>query len=124
MSPRSREFMDQAADRLGAATLALEGGFFPTALSTAYYAMLYAARAALSEEDRYARTHKGTWDLFQNTFVDAGRFDQSLLSAARRKQEPRERADYDARRFSREEAAETVELAERFLAGVTELIGE
>jgi hypothetical protein len=28
-------------------------------------AMLYAARAALSEGDEHARTHRGTWNLFR-----------------------------------------------------------
>ncbi|MBW8060794.1 MAG: HEPN domain-containing protein, partial [Solirubrobacterales bacterium] len=35
-------------------------GFLAGAVSIAYYAMLYAARAALSEDDEHARTHGGT----------------------------------------------------------------
>ena len=33
-------------------------------VSEAYYAMLYAARAALSEEDDYPKTHRGVWGQF------------------------------------------------------------
>jgi uncharacterized protein (UPF0332 family) len=51
-------------------------------VSAAYYAMLYAARAALSEQDRYAKTHSGTWTLFRETFVRDGRFDPALARAA------------------------------------------
>jgi uncharacterized protein (UPF0332 family) len=124
MSPRSREFMDQAHEALASARLVCEHGFFARAVSNGYYAMLYAARAALSEEDRYAKTHSGTWNLFRETFVEPGRFDAQLLAAASAQQKPREDADYEAERFSREQAAEAVELAERFIAAVTELIGD
>ncbi len=49
MSPRSAEFLQAAERRL---TLARTAGQDPAgALSAAYYAMLYAARAALSEQD-------------------------------------------------------------------------
>src|SRR3954451_16725309 len=47
----------------------LAGGHAATAVSTAYYAMLYAARAALSERDRHARSHAGTWGLFREEFA-------------------------------------------------------
>ncbi len=36
--------------------------------------MLYAARAALSEEDLYAKTHSGSWTLFNDAFVRTSRF--------------------------------------------------
>ena len=58
--------------------------------------MLYAARAALSESDRSAKTHRGVWNLFQQSYVDAGRFDQELLREARASQRAREATDYDA----------------------------
>jgi len=44
--------MAMARDRLEAAGASLEAGFPSAAVSLAYSAMLYAARAALSEEDR------------------------------------------------------------------------
>ena len=48
MSPRSVEFMDQARDRAATAREILASGHLEAAVSAAYYAMLYAARAALS----------------------------------------------------------------------------
>jgi len=116
--------MTQAHEAAETARLAVEAGFFTRAISNAYYAMLYAARAALSEEDRYAKTHSGTWNLFRETFVETGRFDRGLLSAARAQQRPREGADYDAEQFSREQAANALELAETFVAAVSGLIGD
>jgi uncharacterized protein (UPF0332 family) len=113
--------MAMARDRVRLARGALEGGFKEGAVSAAYYAMLYAARAALSEEDRNARTHGGTWLLFRETFVDVGRFDADLAAAARETQPLREGADYDARRISADEAERVCTLAERFVSAVDDL---
>jgi uncharacterized protein (UPF0332 family) len=122
MSPRSEEFMAEARQRLALATTAFEAGYVLGAVSAAYYAMLYAARAALSEEDRNAKTHRGTWDLFHEVFVRPGRFDSGLATAARRAQEHREGADYDARPVERGRAESILTTAERFLAAVDDLL--
>ena len=47
MSPRSKEFYDRARERLKGANKILEQGEYAIAVGAAYYAMLYAARAAL-----------------------------------------------------------------------------
>jgi uncharacterized protein (UPF0332 family) len=114
--------MAMARDRSRLARAALNGGFEEGAVSAAYYAMLYAARAALSEEDRNARTHSGTWQLFKETFVDAGRFASELAAAAQATQPLREGADYDARRISAEEAERVCALAARFVNAIGELV--
>lgn len=122
MSPRSDELWRSARDRLALAALALSGGHEEGAVSAAYYAMLYAARAALSETDRYAKSHSGTWHLFRETFVVPGRFDQGLLEAAQAVKPRREAADYDAEEIPTSEATAVVRLAERFVVGVGELL--
>jgi uncharacterized protein (UPF0332 family) len=115
--------MAMAHDRLGAARASLASGFPAAAVSSAYYAMLYAARAALSEEDRYAKTHSGTWGLFDETFVVTGRFDRDLFREGRATQPVREGADYDAAPVSTPESESIVGRAERFVAAVRELLG-
>lgn len=122
MSPRSDEFMREAGGRLHAAEAALVAGQGPSAVSAAYYAMLYAARAALSEEDRYAKTHGGTWNLFRRTLVASGRFDPELLEAAVRRQELRGAADYDARPVSVDQAAAVLADARAFVEAVGTLL--
>jgi uncharacterized protein (UPF0332 family) len=102
--------MAQAQEKLAAGRDLLSGRFPGQSVSLAYYAMLYAARAALSESDRPAKTHRGTWNLFQEAYVDSGRFDQELLRQARASQCAREATDYDAGQVS----SEQMELAERF----------
>ena len=112
-----------ARERLEAARRELRAGSDSSAVSLAYYAMLYAARAALSEEERNAKTHAGTWGLFRETFVTPGLFDASLFSEAHGVQQLREAADYEALIVAREEAERVVDLAGRLVAAVTALIG-
>lgn len=112
-----------AQERLRAARAALEADLPSSAASLAYYAVLNAARAALSEEERNAKTHAGTWQLFGETFVDSGRFDRELFAAARRAQRLREATDYDAHQVSVDEARTAADAAERFLGAVVALFG-
>jgi uncharacterized protein (UPF0332 family) len=122
MSPRSVEFRDAAGRRLSAARTALADD--PSAaLSAAYYAMLYAIRAALSERDVYAKTHAGAWHEFRRAYVESGQFDGELASAAHAVQAEREQADYDAWAAPAEEARRVIDVAETFLAAVDELLG-
>ena len=122
MSPRSEELMAGARDRLGAARAALAAGFDSNAASSAYYAMLYAARAALSEREKNAKTHAGTWTLFRETFVTTGRLDPALFSEAHGTQQLREAADYDALIVPTEEAQRIVALADRFVGAIAEML--
>jgi uncharacterized protein (UPF0332 family) len=114
--------MAAARARLEGAHGALAGGFRPLAVSAAYYAMLYAARAALSEQERYAKTHSGTWTLFRETFVRDGRFDPELARMADQTLELREAGDYDARAISPEEAATVLAHAEEFVQAVERML--
>lgn len=99
MSPRSAELLQRAREGVASAQTLVEAGHAATAVSTAYYAMLYAARAALSERDRNARSHSGTWDLFRQEFVLTGAFDPDLTRQAQRAQARREASDYAAETF-------------------------
>lgn len=122
MSPRSEEFMDAAGARLLQARSDLEHGFLAGAVNAAYYAMLYAARAALSEHDENAKTHRGTWHLFRERFVIAGGLETRFVEGAQRAQRLREAGDYDAREPSREDADSVLADAESFVKVVRALI--
>lgn len=121
MSPRSAEFLAAARKRLAAAAAALDDDP-STALSAAYHAMLYAARAALSERDVYAKTHRGSWHEFHRMFVATGEFDAELASAAHNVQPEREQADYDAWDAPVEEAQRVIELARTFVAAIEDML--
>jgi len=94
VSPRSEEFIGQARDRHDAAQEALAAGHPGVAVSVAYYSMLYAARATLSEDDENARTHRGTWNLFRIRYVTTEAFDAGLFTIAQHAQVAREAGDF------------------------------
>jgi len=114
--------MEQARERLADAQKILGLVHPAVALNTAYYAMLNAARAALSERGEHAKTHSGTWTLFSATFVAPGEFDQGLSILARRAKEAREKGDYEAVPPTAEQAAEFVEAAAEFVTAVEALL--
>jgi len=122
VSPRSEEFIEQARDRLAAAREALAAGHRGVAVSVAYYSMLYAARATLSEDDENARTHRGMWNLFRIKYVTVGAFDAALFTLAQHAQVAREGGDYQAVTPSEEEAERYVAGAADFLAAVEEML--
>jgi uncharacterized protein (UPF0332 family) len=124
VSPRSKEFMEQARDRLTVAQEVMASGHPAAAASSAYYAMLNAARAALSEQDEHAKTHAGTWTLFSAAFVATGKFDQELSAMARRAKVAREKGDYEAAPPSKAEAMQFVKGAAEFLAAIERLLGD
>jgi uncharacterized protein (UPF0332 family) len=123
VSPRSSEFLEAARRRLAAAEVTLEQDP-STALSAAYYAMLYGARAALSERDTSARTHRGTWHEFRTAFVESGAIDAALAAEVQKLQPEREQADYDAWTAPTTEAQRAIELGHRFLSAIEALIAE
>ena len=113
--------MDAARRRLAAAEAIVEEDSF-TALSAAYYAMLYCARAALSERGIYARTHRGAWNEFRSAFVASGEIDADLVADVQKLQPEREQADYDAWLAPAEETKHAIELAREFLIAVEALL--
>jgi uncharacterized protein (UPF0332 family) len=115
--------MASARDRLALARTAFDAGFSAGAVSAAYYAMLYAARAALSEEGAYAKTHKGVWQLFSARFVRSDRVDSAVFASTQRAQELRLLGDYEAGDVSTSDAEAIVASAQLFVRAVTELLG-
>jgi uncharacterized protein (UPF0332 family) len=124
MSPRSEEFMQQARDRLADARAIIGTAHPAVVVSAAYYGMLYAARAALSERGEFAKTHSGTWTLFSQVFVAPGEFDQRLSALARRTKDAREEGDYEAAPPTAEEAADFVNGAAEFIAAIEQLLAD
>lgn len=114
--------MEQARDRLADAQAILKTAHPAVVVSAAYYGMLYAARAALSERGEYAKTHSGTWTLFSQIFVAPGEFDQALSALARRAKDAREQGDYEAAPPTAEETAEYVDGAAAFIAEIERIL--
>ena len=114
--------MEQARDRAAIAREVLATGHLEGAVSAAYYAMLYAARAALSEDDAHARTHRRTWHLFHERYAATDVFDQHLHALAQRAQDAREKGDHEAVTPDRDEADAIVSSAADFIAAVERML--
>ncbi len=85
----------KARRALRTARLNLEDGDADGAVSRAYYAALYLARAALQLAGETPKTHSGTHNRFWQRFVKTGRFPEHLAGLLSYAQEQREAADYD-----------------------------
>jgi uncharacterized protein (UPF0332 family) len=120
VSPRSDELLDAAHRRVSAAAAIVEQDP-STALSAAYYSMLYAARAALSERDVAAKTHRGVWHELRRVYVDTGELEADLAAEVQKVQPEREQADYDAWFAPTADATHAVDLARRFIAAIEAL---
>jgi uncharacterized protein (UPF0332 family) len=112
----------QARERLAAAREALDNEHLSVAVSVAYYAMLNAARAALSEHDESTRTHRGAWNAFRIRYVTTDAFDAGLFTMAQHAQAAREGADYAAVTPTREEASRYVVGAGDFITAVEQML--
>lgn len=124
MSPRSGELLRFAHERLSAASDLLATGHPEAAISMAYYAGLYAARAALSELDLHARSHRGLWHMLRERVVAEGLLGREVVEPLQNAQALREAVDYDARQIGDEEARELLAAAQRLVAAVEEAFGD
>ena len=93
------------------------------AAGDAYFAMLYAARAALAERGQFAKTHHGAWVLFAQFFVKTGLVDKPQYDAAQRAMELRTAADYWGGGATTAEAQDTIRDAESFIEEVIKVAG-
>ena len=79
-----------ARETLGAAEYLLKGGYYNDAVSRAYYAMFYAARALLASHDIHPKGHKGLILQFGLEFVKTGFIEEMYGRALSHAKERRE----------------------------------
>ncbi len=79
--PESEDLLKAAQESLEAARLLASRGFHPDAVSRAYYAIVYAARAALASRGVAAKTHGGTLQRFGELFVAPGLLPSDLTTS-------------------------------------------
>lgn len=114
-----------AAETLGAADYLLKGGYYNDAVSRAYYAMFYAARALLSSRDLHPKGHKGLILQFGLEFVKKGFIEETYGRALSHAKERRETVDYNIEAaMTREEAGIIVSDAQDFLDRIEQAFNE
>lgn len=121
---RARTFWDKADERLKAARLLHQQGFYEEAVSIAYYATLWATRALLLTEGAEPRTPEGVRTMLGLYLIRTGRLPQEVGRLFTRRLDDRMSADYsDAGFLGSEDAEEAIAQAERFLEALRPLVG-
>lgn len=117
--------LSQAELRLKAAQHLLKEGFYDDAVSRAYYSMYFATSALFLTRNIQVKTHRGLIARFGQEFVEKGLIERHFGRMLRIAEELRSEADYSiTREISEEEAAATVEDAEKFLHRAREVLDE
>ncbi len=115
--------LSKARSKLRVAEKLLELGEYEDAASRAYYAMLYAARAALALEGISPRTHEGVLREFGRAFVKTRKLPRELGAALSNAKSLRETANYSAEPLLEPDDAKwSVEAAKGFIEGVNKLL--
>ncbi len=115
--------MENTYEKPDASKTLFENGFYGDAVSRAYYAMFFAAKALLSQRDIYPRTHRGLISQFGLEFVKNGEFKKELFDLFTRAQEDREEADYGLlSKLGKKEAEIIINGAEMFLEECNSII--
>jgi uncharacterized protein (UPF0332 family) len=119
------QLLSQAELRLKAARHLLKEGFYDDAVSRAYYSMFFATLALFLTRNIQVKTHRGLIARFGQEFVEKGLIEKHFGRMLRIAEELRSEADYSiVREISEEEAAATVEDAEKFLHRAREVLDE
>jgi len=118
-----KTWLELAEMKLDHARQIFDIGLFDDAISRAYYAMFYAAKAALLSKGLDLRKHSASIAKFREMFVTTGKVDAEYLHYLGQAQSARERSDYAPfATTSSEGAKEILEAAETFIAKVGEIL--
>lgn len=116
-------YLTLAVEKLAVARDLMTASHYDDALSRAYYAMFYAAKAALLSIDLDPNTHSGVISQFSQHFVKTNRVERQYGRLLSRMMQARETSDYDPiRRTSLMEAKQAIANAEAFLVRIKELL--
>lgn len=116
-------WLELAESKLDHARRIFEISLYDDAVSRAYYAMFYAAKAALLSEGVDLRRHSSAVTKFRELFVVTGRVDAEYLRYLGRAQSARERSDYAPfAPFSKEGTEDIINTASAFIGKIKELL--
>jgi uncharacterized protein (UPF0332 family) len=117
MNPKNIQAeLTRAVKSLQAAKILREEGLFEDAVSRAYYAVMYAAKAALLVHDTISESHATIRRLFGSELVKPGLIEKEWASILAREQDRRIAADYNASHLmDADSSLQLVEDAERFV---------
>ena len=121
--PSSR--VRHAEASLRAAEILLREGLYRDAVSRAYYAMFYAAKALLATKGLHPRTHGGVLQALGEHFAKPGTLDPELTGSLGFAMQSRQRADYgEDFVVTAEDAMALVARARAFVSRLAGLVGK
>lgn len=116
-------WLERAADTLEAARALRDGEFYNESVSRSYYAMFYAAKAAVASEGIRSTKHSSVISAFGRPFAKTGRLDARLHRALMAAHRQRQSADYLLGvANSEEDASRLLVDAEDFVGAVRALL--
>ncbi len=118
MQPEIDDLIDRARRNLSVARDIFEGENYDIAASRAYYAMFYAAEAALLSRGTARSRHSGVIAAFNEYFVRTGLLPDTLATDLSNAFDQRNEADYGRQLFPREQAETMLKDAEEFVIAV------
>lgn len=120
--------LTEAEETMADARKMLESGVSArSVVNRAYYAMFYGVLALLLRENIEHKTskHAGIISIFDRSIVHAGKMDKEYSRMLHRIFDARQESDYkEFIKFTAENAAEYVRIADEFLLGVKSLISK
>jgi len=116
-------WLDMADLRMAAVRNLIINGFYDDAVSRAYYAMYYAAKAGLLTIGVKVKKHSSTFALINDHFVRTGLLEKKYISLLGRAQRARERSDYTPAISTKESEANLIlNDAETFIIKMKEIV--
>lgn len=116
------ELIEKAAESLDAAGDLQARAHYGFAASRAYYAMFYAAEAALLHKELQFKKHSAVLAQFNKLFVKAGVFPHEMFVSLRTASDLRMVGDYSTTGVSKGEGERTIREADKFIAAVREYL--
>lgn len=116
-------WLDRAVTALEGARILFAASHYEAAVSRAYYAVFYGAKALLTSKGLTSSTHKGTQTLLNEHFVRTGILEPGYSKLFKQAEEERRVADYSGEDTPGKDVAEQIiKDAESFLIRCRELL--
>lgn len=123
MDDKTEQLLTKSQQYLRSAAVLLEVGDYDSSVSRAYFAMFYAAQAALLTTGATVKSRRSVRSAFTEHFVQNGRFPQRAADVLNQAYEMQETADYAQRPVvSEDEAERTLGEAEAFIGSIDGLV--
>ncbi len=95
IKPETQGWFDKAESSIDAAKMLQREGYISESVSRAYYAMFYAAKAMLAEDEILRNKHSGVIAAFGERYARTGRIAREFHKQLNTAFEERSRADYE-----------------------------